>query len=217
LVSSLFAPVAVTTALLPAITHDDHNKENEPQELLLASSSFSKLKIAAATKPLLEDNLSKSMSLTTPSLVDDSYNHIHDTIAGEPSAVIEDDDYNHHHYYYDYHDQQDDYSIYQYDVGISFLNEKLNNKEEVEHYNYNDRHYQQKQQQHDERRLSSICATACSGTRPVVNVDNHKGVAFKNVINDCIGDTSTSCPYSGTINCWNTSLVSDMSQAFSSQ
>jgi hypothetical protein len=173
----------------------------------------------AATKPVFEDYLSKPSIIDDTSahtLADDSYNPIYDTIAGEPFAAIEDDDYNHNHYYYDYndqqegdHDQEDDYSIHQYDVGMSFLNEKLNSKEEVEHYN--DHHYQQ--QQLNERHLQSPdCATTCTGTRPVVDVDG--GAAFRSVIGDCIDNSNC---YNVAINCWNTSRVNDMSEAFLSQ
>jgi hypothetical protein len=86
----------------------------------------------AATKPVLEDYLSKTSIIDDTyahTLADDSYNPFYDTIAGEPFAAIEDDDYNHHHYYYDYndqqegdHDQQYDYSIHEYADGMVLIN-----------------------------------------------------------------------------------------------
>jgi hypothetical protein len=43
---SLIAHIVITSAQLSLVKHDDHNNENKQQELLLASSSFSKLKPA---------------------------------------------------------------------------------------------------------------------------------------------------------------------------
>ena len=53
----------------------------------------------------------------------------------------------------------------------------------------------------------------CGGERPLVGAN----VNFEEVVARCIGKDTSECPYDGNIGCWNTSLVTDMTRAFSWQ
>jgi hypothetical protein len=69
---------------------------------------------------------------------------------------------------------------------------------------------------HPQRDLLALdCALYCNATRPVVDVD---GFDFRSLIDNCI-NLPSACPteYNVTINCWNTSKVNDMSNAFKDQ
>jgi surface protein len=171
-VSSLLAP-DVITARLSSVKHVDHNNEQhkQHQQLLLDSSSFSKLKLNEGFAIRREfrniddinDNNKKKDAPTSdttdynsdsypPSLADDSYDP---TVAEEGGAEGA-------------YQKENNYYVNHYDVGISFMNEKLNDEEAVDHYN--DHHYHQ-QQQLDERHLQQLnCNEICSGPRPVVFV-----------------------------------------------
>merc|ERR1712086_653519 len=51
----------------------------------------------------------------------------------------------------------------------------------------------------------------CNGYHPLIPANR----AFKDLIEPCVDeDDYGSCPYSGPIGCWNTSLVTDMNGAF---
>jgi surface protein len=99
-------------------------------------------------------------------------------------------------------------------IDIAALGKEERNEDEVNgsHYYY--------RPQYDQRHLQpplNYCTTVCPGPRPDVSTYNESGgdyyfASFQDLIAYCI--KGRYCPYNGTISCWDTSLVNDMSNAF---
>jgi surface protein len=99
-------------------------------------------------------------------------------------------------------------------IDIAALGKEERNEDEVNgsHYYY--------RPQYDQRHLQpplNYCTTVCPGPRPDVSTYNESGgdyyfASFQDLVAYCI--KGCYCPYNGTISCWDTSLVNDMSNAF---